>query len=278
MCKFFMFFLLLLFCNTTFSQLHYPVVGEFKNQPAEGFAIYQNKAFLFNNGGACRILNLGTGKIEKVFMLASANKFNHVNTACFGNEYVGANKLPVIYISECGQRSRCFVENIANDTVSIVQVIEVVHNGIPINAGEWIIDNQRGFLYSICMCKDQKDSEGNVPNVITKYRLPKLDDGMEVFLTERDVLDSFVVSFPNLLQGGKIRDNRMYVVVGLQQSSSERKEAGRALIVIDLVNRKMIRKQDLTYITTNEPEDLDFYDGNILIFTGQQGGLYDIKL
>lgn len=53
--------------------------------------------------------------------------------------------------------------------------------------------------------------------------------------------------------------------------------ANRILQVIDLEKKVICNQIDLTYITTNEPEDVDFYDNKLLLYCGQQGGIYDIS-
>ena len=37
--------------------LAYPIVGTYKGKSAQGMAIWQNYAYLFNDGGHCRVLN-----------------------------------------------------------------------------------------------------------------------------------------------------------------------------------------------------------------------------
>lgn len=34
---------------------------------------------------------------------------------------------------------------------------------------------------------------------------------------------------------------------------------------------------DLTYVTTNEPEDIDFYKNKILLYCNGEGGIYELK-
>jgi len=42
---------------------------------AQSMAIWNDKAFLFNNTGICRVLNLKSGKTEKVFDLLENRLF-----------------------------------------------------------------------------------------------------------------------------------------------------------------------------------------------------------
>ena len=40
---------------------------------------------------------------------------------------------------------------------------------------------------------------------------------------------------------------------------------------------KIVKEIDLTYVTTNEPEGLDFLGNKLLMFCGQEGGIYELK-
>ena len=106
------------------SQLLYPVVGNYRGKSAQGMAVWNEKAFLFSHGGRCRVLNLNTGKVMREFFLASADSTNHVNNACFGVEKLEKSGLPLLYISECRARYRCFVECLNDSGSVLVQTIE----------------------------------------------------------------------------------------------------------------------------------------------------------
>ena len=270
--------LLLQYHSYSWGQLSHVVVGTYKGETAQGMTIWEDNAYLFSNGGRRRILDLRTDNIVGEFLLASANKNNHANTACFGKEYVTGSSVPVIYISQCVVETRCFVEAIKGDSSVLVQTIQARRNGRINPANMWLVDTKNDFIYSVRRHLKPEDESGNVRHVFIKYRLPKLADGKEVVLSEKDELDRFELFFPNLLQGGKIRGRYMYFVAGLQQSDADRIDAGRVALVIDLKEKKIKKIVDLTYLTTNEPEDLDYYKGKFLVYTGQQGGLYRVKL
>ena len=205
------------------AQIKYPVVGTYLKKSAQGFAIYDNYAYLMSDGGRVRQLNLITKTIEKDFLLSCAQENPHVNNACFG------------------------VEKYQNSTIPV--------------------SNEKAV-----------DSIGNKWNTITKYKLPTLKQGSIVYLNEEDVIDSFDVLFPNVLQGCKIKGKYMYLVTGLHQSQSHRSESKRSIKVLDLKKKKMVKEIDLTYITMNEPEDIDFYHKSCLLYCGQEGGVYKVKL
>lgn len=262
----------------TFGQLCNPIVGKFQSRSAQGMAIYHDDAFLMNDGGGCRQLDLKSGRLKRVFKLACASRNPHVNSVCFGVESFENSHYPVVYISECREGGfHCFVENIDNKP-ALLQTIHAVDYDDTVRVINWAVDTKHRVLYAVTRVEKHIDSMGSVKNSIIKYRLPRLEEGANVILSEKDVLDSFDVFFPNILQGCKIRGKYMYLVTGLEQSLSHRKDSQRAIQVIDLKNRRLLRSIDLTYLTTNEPEDIDFYKGRCLLYCGQEGGIYEVKL
>ena len=261
------------------AQLVYPVVGSYKSKSAQGMAVWNNEAFLFSHGGRCRVLDLNTGKVIREFMLASGDSTNHVNNACFGAEMVEKSRQSVIYISECKPRHRCFVECLNDSGATLVQTIEARNkNGKEIGALTWVVDTEKRFLYGITRNGSKLNSTGVVYNYVNTYRLPKLSEGSNVILGPDDLLERFVLKFPNILQGAKIRNGILYIVTGLQQTAAGRKDAQRAIQVVELEKKELVKTIDLTYVTTNEPEDIDFYNGKCLLYCGQNGGIYEVDL
>lgn len=262
----------------SYSQLVYPVVGKYQGNTAQGMAIWNDEAYLFNDGGQCRVLNLKTGITERKFSLASAAKKTHVNAACFGRNTIPNSKCPLIYISEFNSPSRCFVECLSDSASSLVQTIQAQENGKNSWVQSWMVDGVNSYLYSVARMPLKKGEKNTTKVKIAKYRLPSLSEGENVILTEKDCLDKFIVDFASGTQGGKIRGNYLYIVSGLQESANGQFNAKRAIQVIDLKRKCRVREVDLTYVTTNEPEDIDFYNKKCLLYCGQEGGIYQIKL
>ena len=261
-----------------YSQLRYPVVGTYKGKSAQGMAIWKDSAYLFNDGGHCRVLNLKTGKVTRDFDLASAGKNTHVNAACFGKETLKEGTIPVIYISEYKSPSRCFVENIGDSVCTLLQTIRIVENRKNIFVQSWIVDNNNGFIYAIAREAPLKGEKNSDKVKISKYRLPQLSEGTDIVFTEKDCIDTFVVNFASGTQGGIIKGRYMYLPTGLQESARGQFNAERAIQVIDLKKKRLTKRIDLSLVTTNEPEDMDFYKGKALLYCGQEGGLYKVRL
>ena len=274
--KIIFFILFCLIIQPSFAQLLYPVVGTYKKMSAQGMAIWGDQAVLFNKGGHCRVLDLKTVEVIREFNLASSGNSMHVATACFGNESYGENALPLVYLAEFEGKSRCFVESIGKDSSILVQTIEAKENGKNYRIQCWVVDKDSPSLYSVSG-KQEIDAIGQCPVVIRKYRLPKSTEGEYVLLTESDKQDQFLLSFPNCLQGATIRKGKLYIVTGLQESQRDNPRGKRSLKVIDLNKKVLINEIDLTYITTNEPEGLDFYHNRLMMSCGQEGGIYRIK-
>lgn len=277
MVKFLLIFLLLYVPTLSFAQLRYPIAGTYEKQSAQSMAIWGKKAYLFNNTGYCRILNLITGSIERTFRMDSFGDNMHVNSACFGNESAGVYDCPVIYLSETRSPYRCVVEQIGDTSSFVVQTIYPQKQGNPLKVTTWIVDRNQHALYALSRILQRKQKTSDVIE-ITKYRLPRLDEGQNVVLNENDVVDSFRVNFRSALQGGNINGKYMYIASGLQTTSNNKFNSERAIQIIDLVSKKLVRKIDLTYVTTNEPEGIDFYGKKALLYTGQNGGIYEIGI
>lgn len=259
------------------AQLRYPIVGTYKGKSAQGMAIWDDKAYLFNDGGHCRVLNMLTGEIEYEFDVASAGKNTHVNAACFGKEYINNSKIPILYISEYNIPSRCFVECLNDSASSLVQTIQIKENGKPVFVQSWIPDNAHGCLYAIARLPSSNGEKNSSRVGISKYRLPTLVEGNNIVFTKSDCIDFFVVDFASGTQGGVIKGKKMYLPTGLQESAKGQFNAERAIQVIDLKKKKLVKRIDLTFVATNEPEDIDYYKKDLLLYCGQEGGIYKIK-
>lgn len=260
------------------AQMAYPIVGNYKGCSAQGMAIHGSIAYLFSDGGRCRLFDLYKSKVIDEFLISSHSPQNHVNNACFGVEIGSFGQIPFLYITECKNKFRCFVEEILPDTTQLVQTISATQGGKMIGVLIWVVDKEKNRLYTVTRTDKTLKSEGYSLNTVTCYPLPKISDGSNIILTEKDVLEQYVLHFPSILQGAKIRKGHMYIVTGLQQSLSKRLDSKRAIQVVDLKRKKLEKTIDLTLLTTNEPEDMDFFNAKVLLYCGQEGGLYNVKL
>lgn len=270
-------FLFVIFSQNLSAQKH-KIAGTYKGQAAQGMAIYGDNAYILNNTGYCRVYNLNSKKVIQEFPLASTNSRNHANCATFGIEHYGNNPIPVLYVSESNSPYRCFVENMENGKSELVQTIQVIEDGMPKATHDWIVDSDKGFLYTFTRL-GTKDEDGNIRHSIIKYRLPKLSEGKDVKLTKDDVIDQFEVGFLSMGQGGTIKGKYLYLPVGLPKSyDSTRDDSKRLVIIVNLKKKKIKKIVNLSSMLSDEPEDISFYGSELLLFCGQKGGLWSINL
>ncbi|MDR3218310.1 MAG: hypothetical protein LBU22_04905 [Dysgonamonadaceae bacterium] len=257
----------------------YPFPASYNKEAAQGMAIYKSSAFLLNNGGHCRIYDLKSEKLVADFDLACAvYKENHCNNASFGVDFPAGNKeFPAFYVAECYGERRCFVESVTRSGSQLIQVLKIDAEG---RIGfDWVVDRNQKCLYALSKISDVIDSIGTKKYLITKYPLPTLDK-KEVVFTKKDLIEEFEIGFPNLSQGASIHKGHLYLPVGLHSSptTEKRKDAHRDIIVVNLKTHRIEKIIDIQSVVDGEPEDIDFYRNNLLLYCGQQdGGVYNLK-
>ena len=260
------------------AQLLYPIVGTYKSKAAQDMAIYADEAYLMSVGGHARVLNLKTGKIVRELDLACSDKNTHINCVCFGTDSPNNAGVPLLYVSETDKPHRCFVENIGGEKPILVQTIEAIENGKTYSNHGWLVDREQGVLYGLkCFWHKLVDEKGNIRTVVTKYRLPQLNEGESIVMSEKDIIDRFDVLFTSSMQGATIYKGKMYIATGLWESDKNTNETRRIVVVVDLKKRKKVKEIDINQLTTNEPEGIDFYHKKCLLFCGGTGGIYIVK-
>ncbi|GHV59458.1 hypothetical protein FACS1894182_13590 [Bacteroidia bacterium] len=258
----------------------YSFPGPYNGAASQGMAVYKNSLFLLNNGGHCRIYDLKSEELVSDFDLGSADKNNHCNSASFGVEFPKGNKeFPAFYVAECYGERRCFVESVTRNGSQLIQVLRIETEGKESNSFDWVVDREQKYLYALARISDEIDSIGTKKYLITKLPLPSLDK-KEVVFTKEDFIEQFEIAFPNLSQGASIRKNYMYLPVGLHTSPSigTRKDAHRDIIVVNLKTKRIEKTIDIQNIVDGEPEDVDFYQNNLILYCGQKdGGVYNLR-
>lgn len=198
----------------------------------------------------------------------------HSNVCCFGQEIIEGGQMPLLYVSQWDYRSErgVFVYNIYRDEegsfkADLKQVI--IPNGTILDSlyigkggADWIVDTDKGYLYCISyyLAGPTTVIEGN-KEMITKFRLPQLSDGLEVILTQDDVVDHFELEVFNKSQDKTYYNNKLYVISGCGGLEEGRRNYLR---VIDLDKKKVETKIDLYGIVEGEPEGLTIYNDTLL--------------
>jgi hypothetical protein len=255
--------------------------GPYKKAAAQGMAVYGNTLFLLNNGGHCRIYDLKSKELVSDFDLESADKENHCNSASFGVAFPEGNEeFPAFYVSECYGERRCFVESITSNGSRLIQTLSLGTDGVESRSFDWVVDRKQKFLYAIATASEELDAIGTRKYLITKLPLPALDLDNVVF-KQNDIIEQFEISFPNLSQGASIYGDYLYLPVGLHDypAAAERPHySHRDIIVVSLKSKKVVQTIDIHHLVKGEPEDMDFHDGNIILYCGQSdGGVYKLS-
>jgi hypothetical protein len=238
-----------------------------KNLSSQGFAVYDNYAFIMYNSGICDVYDLETKLFVNRLLLGSYMASNHANVADFGVEYPEGNtEFPAIYISECvaNTQRRCFVESITTSNSKLIQTISVNSEKVGSGGMNYTIDRENKLLYVLCRAFVNADYF-----IFTVFHLPLLSDGKNVILTDNDIVDQYTVSAYPVSQGAFIYRGYMYFLQGISGKSK------RALFIIDLATHQTISIIDLTTLNL-EPEDLYIYK-DFLLINYNSGKIYSFK-
>ena len=96
-------------------------------------------------------------------------------------------------------------------------------------------------------------------------------------MSDVDIEDSFEVFFPHILQGGVIHNHTLYFPSGASADSQLQYGKEKAIVIIDLKEKKINRIIDVQDILNNEPEGGAFW-GKSLIISCAPKGLYQFFL
>ena len=99
------------------------------------------------------------------------------------------------------------MEQLKGSKTELVQVMRVQNNGKDTFIQTWIVDEKESFLYAVTRMAPPKGGKNTDKIKIAKYKLPLLNDGKEIVLSEEDCLDSYIVEFASGTQGGIIKGN-----------------------------------------------------------------------
>ena len=255
-----------------------------KKKSLQGMDIIQNRIFVMQDGGFCRVYDYRTKLLLDSFPLASCRPGNHCNTANFGIEKAKGSSLPVMYVSvgKPGDTDEyaCYVESFTchkgHYQANLVQTIRMDQSGFRQKGWQsiwgcpnWVIDKERRHLWAFSAVKRTIVKETgpfhNNKYVATKFRLPLLKEGKEVILTAHDVLDQAVMEFDAYVtQGGTMKDGKIYYVFGFGKEGTRTPAKMR---IYDTDSRTILARWNLEDIVKEEPEDVAVYQGRIYMNT-----------
>lgn len=192
------------------------IIKQGRNRPQQGMEIRGKYIFSLEDGGHVNIYNFKKhdGKVIGQFELASSRPDNHANNAEFGIETKKGASFPLMYISNGKVNSEiewlCYVESITlKKGVWSSEIAQTIHldgsnweaKGYTaiFGAPSWLIDRERKELWVFSAIKRTVASVTKDPSenkyIATKFRIPALSEGKDVYLSADDILDQVIFPF-----------------------------------------------------------------------------------
>lgn len=232
---------------------------------SQGFAVYGKYGFFFHDKGQVLIIDLRSRKLVSTFVVPGLEAA-HCNNAAFSDEkYSDDSVFPLLYVTECGGKNRCYIVDLGLETGKIVQ--EIWYDGDDYNRNfDWCIDAERDFIYTrggnheYWMDPPDHADYGRMM-MLKKFRLPgkaDFNESGEIHFTLEDALDSFALDDVYFGQGSVIRNGIMYTGEGSPKRCHCR------IHVIDLDNHRRLAVHDVSYLGL-EPEGFAFRNGHVLV-------------
>lgn len=203
----------------------------------------------------------------------------HANNSSFGlQRFIENDPFPLLYVSNrCNNAGRGVLDvfrliplksegTIDYDSL-IVQQVQTIY--FPVATDEnalgspWTaIDKENNCMYTYSRNNRSKAKNRGICR-ISKFRIPTVGEGSEVYLNDEDIIDSYEVDFKApVSQGACIHHGKMYIA----QGTSPKKFLW--LRVIDLEQRRLVNNYDLKEAGfTNEPEGCYIYRNQLMLST-----------
>ncbi|MBR3804190.1 MAG: hypothetical protein IKJ14_02440 [Clostridia bacterium] len=271
-------------------------------------AIYRSELFRFDAKGNCSVYDLNDlvdGEITNLnptftFTLDKATIIApHSNAVCFGGDFYDKNDYyPLLYTnvynnyagSDNKMLGVCLVyriQKIENQIVTtLVQQIEIgftedfelwkaskdAHGVRPY--GNFLVDAKNQYYHAFVM-RDETLGTRHF-----KFKLPLVSDGeldgvlsvKKATLTPNDIIESFDLPYQYFIQGGIIKDGKLYSTEGFTNDKINRP----MIRVINLLNKTEEKFDIMDMGYANEPEFIDFY-GNDCLYSDYHGNLFKIE-
>lgn len=239
-----------------------------KVRGAQGMAVRNNVMYRLYDTGICQTLDISdidNPQIMYTFELGSYISSNHCNCAQFLPQHSNEEST---YLYIAGLKGKCFVEKIKENSSTLFQTITL---------GELeIFDKQNRFNI---ICGDDSylylfGEEGtNQKLYFAKIKRPNIEDG-DYTITKDDILDYWYE--PNyrysesVWQGGKVYNGKLHFVFGTTSSK-------RQIIIYDMNNHSKVEIIELDDYISEELEDIEIVNNNIIIVLYGGKGYYIIS-
>ena len=256
--------------NTPSDSSYFSVSGIMKlnNKPfgnsQQGMAVWDSLAFVFNEGGFCRIIDLHNKQQVALSRLASFDSSNHANTVSFGDFFQSDDDVPLFYVSRWEPPVTCFVEhyNMSTNRFELLQTITTVHSRYQGWYSNFVIDSDSARLYTV-MTEHVADSILN----IRSYHIPDLDE-RKITLNSDDVLSEVELNLrvAHIWQGVFIYEHQLMILYGGWNDSE------RGMLIVNLADYKT-KNHDFSWFPY-EPEAVAFYNHSLIMNTNGYGVYY----
>lgn len=257
-----------------------------RGRAQQGMDIWGNLIFSLEDGGHVNIYDFrkADGKVVGQFELASSRPDNHANNAEFGIETKKGASFPLLYISNGKVNSEiewlCYVESISRKgkkySSEIAQIIHLDGSGWAekgytaiFGAPSWLVDRERGelWVFSAVMRTVRKVTTDPAMNkyVATKFRIPALSEGADVYLTADDILDQVVFPYDVwFTQAGCCVDGKIIYGYGVGQNDTTRPSCIR---IYDTDTHQISARYEMQQEIFWEIEDIAVKDGWMYVNT-----------
>lgn len=257
-----------------FPKMNYKQLGTLPNN--QQCCIIHNNLAIFVNGTDYWVTDKNNN--FKVLKTGNANKTGlHSNVGSFGTEFYNGNKIPLLYLTDWDGTKGVEVFNLNSTTYAMTHLQSIVPSSELLNSDifgrgntDFIADKESGFLYSICYKEDTwREIETN-KTCICKFALPRLSAGSTVTLKSSDIIDHFEVENIPTRQDCCIYNGILYIENGYINPHYK-----ATLRAIDLSQKKVVSRIDISKILDGEPECLEFDQDHLLMVYGKTiYGLY----
>lgn len=264
----------------------------------QGMAINGNYIFNFLDGGGCQVFDIRkSGEVPIAeFQLESAQKDNHTNQVNFGSLTLPGAAAPLAYITvgKVGVpiEFTCYVESFRRKgkrwSSELVQKITLDTTGFGrhdilriFGAPSWLVDRKRNELWVFSalkrtILKTTKEPFNN-KYIALKFRIPALEEGKEVKLGYKDVLDQRIFEFDTYVtQGGCADDGKLYYSFGFGNSHNAAHPS--KIRVYDTDRRVISSRYDLDTEIPEECECISIPGDGYMYINTNSSNIYRIPL
>ena len=238
---------------------HYTPSVTFISKVPQGMGIYNGKAVCFMKNGGMFVWDIESKSVDLELAIPFLSTA-HCNSVSFGDFYDASDDFPLIYLSEClyATDSKCFVIRLTGGVATLIQTITYSNdNSVYTGAFDWIVDTDNSLISTY-------GNSSNEKHTICTFNLPSFNNG-DITLTASDIIDSWLIEDSmgsysiNVYQGHALYNGMLFLPDGAW--------ANNTMYVFDMYAHTLRNIIPCNW-RSNEFEDVDIYDGKLIIYSG----------